>query len=125
MRDLIVVVYCLRMSDTKPVLILDIRPVMSNYLLGAATHEGAIAESNVRRLVEAAYTAGVQVPLTSQPKEIRHHESRYRWRRDRRQTRSVEKRLSWLYLEGVSSGDFREALDALHGEQAQGYQPQP
>lgn len=37
-----------------------------------------------------------------------------------RRTRSVEELLPWLYLKGVSSGDFQEALSALLGEQAQG-----
>lgn len=37
-----------------------------------------------------------------------------------RRSRSVEELLPWLYLKGVSTGDFQEALTALLGEQAQG-----
>ena len=37
-----------------------------------------------------------------------------------RRTRSVEELRPWLYLKGVSSGDFQVALSALLGEQAQG-----
>ena len=37
-----------------------------------------------------------------------------------KRTRSVEEVLPWLYLKGVSTGDFSEALAALLGEQAQG-----
>ena len=37
-----------------------------------------------------------------------------------RRTRSIEELLPWLYLKGVSSGDFQEALTALLGEQAEG-----
>lgn len=37
-----------------------------------------------------------------------------------RRARSVEELLPWLYLKGVSSGDFQEALTALLGEQAKG-----
>lgn len=37
-----------------------------------------------------------------------------------RKTTSVEELLPWLYLKGVSSGDFREALAALLGPEAKG-----
>lgn len=37
-----------------------------------------------------------------------------------RRSRSVEELLPWLYLKGVSTGDFQEALTALLGEQAEG-----
>src|SRR4030042_1436957 len=37
-----------------------------------------------------------------------------------RRTRSVEELIPWLYLKGVSSGDFTEALQALLGPEAQG-----
>lgn len=37
-----------------------------------------------------------------------------------RKTKSVEELLPWLYLKGISSGDFSEALTALLGPQAQG-----
>jgi len=37
-----------------------------------------------------------------------------------RRTRSIEELLPWLYLKGVSTGDFSEALAALLGEDAPG-----
>src|SRR5262249_45925155 len=37
-----------------------------------------------------------------------------------RKTRSLEERIPWLYLKGVSTGDFSEALQALLGPEAPG-----
>ena len=37
-----------------------------------------------------------------------------------RKTKSVEEMLPWLYLRGISTGDFQEALQALLGPDAQG-----
>ena len=37
-----------------------------------------------------------------------------------RRTRSLEELIPWLYLKGVSTGDFQEALTALLGPQAKG-----
>jgi len=37
-----------------------------------------------------------------------------------RKTRSVEDVLPWLYLKGISTGDFQEALQALLGNEAKG-----
>ena len=37
-----------------------------------------------------------------------------------RKTKSVEELLPWLYLKGVSTGDFSEALEALLGPNAKG-----
>lgn len=37
-----------------------------------------------------------------------------------RRSKSLEELIPWLYLKGVSSGDFQEALQALLGEQARG-----
>jgi transposase-like protein len=37
-----------------------------------------------------------------------------------RKTKSIEELIPWLYLKGVSTGDFSEALAALLGPQAQG-----
>ena len=37
-----------------------------------------------------------------------------------KRARSLEELIPWLYLRGVSSGDFQEALSALVGEQANG-----
>lgn len=40
-----------------------------------------------------------------------------------RRTKSVEELIPWLYLKGISTGDFREALEALLGPQAPGLSP--
>lgn len=40
-----------------------------------------------------------------------------------RKTRSIEEMIPWLYLKGVSTGDFTEALSALLGENAPGLSP--
>ena len=37
-----------------------------------------------------------------------------------KRARSVEELIPWLYLKGVSSGDYQEALSALLGDQAKG-----
>jgi putative transposase len=37
-----------------------------------------------------------------------------------RRTRSLDELIPWLYLRGISTGDFTEALQALLGPQAQG-----
>ncbi|MBN2474907.1 MAG: transposase [Pirellulales bacterium] len=37
-----------------------------------------------------------------------------------RKTKSIEELIPWLYLKGVSTGDFSEALAALLGEHAKG-----
>lgn len=40
-----------------------------------------------------------------------------------RRTSSVEELLPWLYLKGISTGDFQEALEVLLGPQASGLSP--
>ena len=40
-----------------------------------------------------------------------------------RRSRSVEEVLPWLYLKGISTGDMREALEALLGPEAKGLSP--
>ena len=40
-----------------------------------------------------------------------------------KKTKSVEEFLPWLYLKGVSTGDFSDALKALLGEEAKGLSP--
>ena len=37
-----------------------------------------------------------------------------------RKTKSIEEMLPWLYLKGISTGDFQEALQALLGKEATG-----
>jgi putative transposase len=37
-----------------------------------------------------------------------------------RRTSAIEELIPWLYLKGVSTGDFQEALQALVGEKAKG-----
>ncbi len=40
-----------------------------------------------------------------------------------RRTRSIEELIPWLYLKGISTGDFAEALAALVGKDARGLSP--
>lgn len=40
-----------------------------------------------------------------------------------RRTQAIEELIPWLYLKGVSTGDFGDALKALVGERAQGLSP--
>ena len=40
-----------------------------------------------------------------------------------RKTKSIEELIPWLYLKGISTGDFSEALAAILGPQAQGLSP--
>jgi transposase-like protein len=40
-----------------------------------------------------------------------------------RKTKSIEELIPWLYLKGISTGDFAEALAAILGPQAQGLSP--
>ena len=40
-----------------------------------------------------------------------------------RKTRSIEELIPWLYLKGISTGDFSEALAAILGPQARGLSP--
>jgi transposase-like protein len=40
-----------------------------------------------------------------------------------RKSKSIEELLPWLYLKGVSTGDFQEALQTLLGEDAKGLSP--
>lgn len=40
-----------------------------------------------------------------------------------RKTKSIEEVAPWLYLKGISTGDFPEALEALFGERAKGFSP--
>ena len=37
-----------------------------------------------------------------------------------RRTKTIEELLPWLYLKGISTGDFSEAITALLGRDAQG-----
>ncbi len=40
-----------------------------------------------------------------------------------RRSKSIEELIPWLYLKGISTGDFQEALQALLGEDAKGLGP--
>jgi transposase-like protein len=40
-----------------------------------------------------------------------------------RRTKSIEELIPWLYLKGISTGDFSEALQSLLGPQAKGLSP--
>ncbi|WP_371128840.1 transposase [Nitrosospira sp. Nsp1] len=41
-----------------------------------------------------------------------------------RRTKTIEELLPWLYLEGISTGDFSEALASLLGRDAPGFKQQ-
>ena len=73
-----------------------------------------------RRLQTGVGDVPVQVPKTRDRSGSGIHFSSALLPPYLRRTRSVEELLPWLYLKGVSSGDFQEALTALLGEQAQG-----
>ena len=40
-----------------------------------------------------------------------------------RKSKTIEELIPWLYLKGISTGDFSEALEQLLGESAQGFSP--
>jgi len=40
-----------------------------------------------------------------------------------RRSKTIEEFIPWLYLKGISTGDFSEALQTLLGEQARGFSP--
>jgi len=40
-----------------------------------------------------------------------------------RRSKTIEEFIPWLYLKGISTGDFSEALQTLLGEQAKGFSP--
>src|SRR6202008_1917078 len=40
-----------------------------------------------------------------------------------RRSKAIEEFIPWLYLRGISTGDFSETLQALLGEQAKGLSP--
>lgn len=40
-----------------------------------------------------------------------------------RKSKTIEELVPWLYLKGISTGDFSEALEQLLGESAQGFSP--
>ncbi len=40
-----------------------------------------------------------------------------------RKTKAIEELIPWLYLKGISTGDFNEALQSLVGERAAGLSP--
>jgi putative transposase len=40
-----------------------------------------------------------------------------------RKSRTIKELIPWLYLKGISTGDFSEALEQLLGEPAQGFSP--
>lgn len=79
------------------------------------------------RLPARTITTGVGAVAVQQP---RVHDRRAAGQREKfsstilppylRKTKSVEELIPWLYLKGVSTGDFSEALAALLGPQAKG-----
>ena len=96
-------------------------------------HEGCRDEQGHRQVVRngslprRAITTGIGAVEVQQP---RVHDRRPHGEREKfssvilppylRKTKSVEELIPWLYLKGVSTGDFSEALAALLGPEAKG-----
>lgn len=90
----------------------------------AAGHRQVVRNGH---LPERTLTTGVGAVTVQQP---RVHDRRSAGEREKfssailppylRKTKSIEELIPWLYLKGVSTGDFSEALAALLGPQAKG-----
>src|SRR4051794_28009374 len=100
-----------------------------------ATHAGLVDQQGRRRLVRNGHAPERQIQTGIGPLEVRRPKIR-----DRasvtdgepirftsavlpaylRRTKNLEELLPWLYLKGVSTGEFAEALTALLGPQAPG-----
>ncbi len=100
-----------------------------------ATHAGLVDQQGRRRLVRNGHAPERQIQTGIGPLEVRRPKIR-----DRasvtdgepirftsavlpaylRRTKNIEELLPWLYLKGVSTGEFAEALTALLGPQAPG-----
>ena len=100
-----------------------------------ATHAALVDDAGRRRLVrngflpERTIQTGIGEVPVRQPRVrdrgagMPHNKIRFRSAilpRYLRRTRSLEELLPWLYLKGISSGDFSEALAALLGPDARG-----
>jgi putative transposase len=99
-----------------------------------AAHAGLIDEQGRRRLVRNGRAPERQIQTGIGPLEIRRPKVRDRGAADAdpirftsavlpaylRRTKNVEELLPWLYLKGVSTGQFGEALTALLGPEAPG-----
>src|SRR5215212_8102875 len=100
-----------------------------------ATHAGLVDQQGRRRLVRNGHAPERQVQTGIGPLEVRRPKIRDRGSVTDgepirftsavlpaypRRTKNIEELLPWLYLKGVSTGQFAEALTALLGPQAPG-----
>ncbi len=99
-----------------------------------ATHAERVDEQGRRRLVRNGHAPERQIQTGIGPIAVRRPKVRDRGAQDAepirftsavlpaylRRTRNIEELLPWLYLKGVSTGQFHEALTALLGADAPG-----
>ena len=99
-----------------------------------AAHAGLVDEQGRRRLVRNGHAPERRIQTGVGPLEIRRPKLRDRGAADAepirftsailpaylRRARNIEELLPWLYLKGVSTGQFAEALAALLGPEAPG-----
>jgi putative transposase len=100
-----------------------------------ATHTGLVDQQGRRRLVRNGHAPERQIQTGIGPLEVRRPKIRDRGSVTDgepirftsavlpaylRRTKNIEELLPWLYLKGVSTGQFAEALTALLGPQAPG-----
>ena len=99
-----------------------------------AAHAGLTDEQGRQRLVRNGHGPERQLQTGIGPLEVRRPKLRDRGRVDAepirftsailpaylRRTRNIEELLPWLYLKGISTGQFAEALTALLGPEAPG-----
>ena len=102
-----------------------------------AAHAGLVDEQGRRRVVRNGHAPERQLQTGIGPIEVRRPKLRDRGGRDGspirftsavlpaylRRTKNLEELLPWLYLKGVSTGQFEEALMALLGPDAPGLSP--
>ncbi len=95
-----------------------------------AAHQGLKDERGCQRMVRNGYMPEREIqtgigplPVTAPRVRDRSGEIKFSSRilpRYLRRTKSMEELLPWLYLKGLSTGDFREAMTALLGQSATG-----
>ena len=97
------------------------RTLWTRRVVGGRSRHGFLPE---REVMTGIGTVPVQVPRV-RDRGANEDGSKIRFRpalvpRYLRKAKSVEELLPWLYLKGISTGDFSEALAALLGPEAEG-----